>query len=426
MSGNDLLDQLAGGNAGAGTGAAEADGGLASVLPAVATWSSHGNGAPGVEGIYMGEGRNISAIGQRNTRSRNPRYNAAVVEAAQLYKRVLGGNRWAALQFSEAMSTSDFPLLFGDILSRQILGYYSVIPVQWEWTARRSRVPDFRTVKRFAVDGAELPLDMVPELTGYPAAALTELSYEYKVAKHGRRVPMSWETRINDDLDAFSRMPQRLARAARFSEEKFATELYVGVGGPNAVFFTVGHANIITGNPALSVPGLEAALTAMASQRDVEGNPIFVDGFVLEVPPSLEVRANNIVNAIEIRSANGGGDGTGNDQLTVKNWLSGRLRVKVNPWLPIIDGTANDNSTWYVWANPNNDSRPAMEIGFLTGHEQPEMFMKSPNSIRVGGGDADVMAGDFDSDAIEWKVRHVYGGTLMDYRMGVVSNGTGI
>lgn len=379
--------------------------------------------APGERAMYAGEGRSVSAARQRN--NSNPKYNSLFLEAARLYERVLSGNRWAGQQFLEAMTTSDFPLLFGDVLERQLLGWYQTKAVNWQMTTRRSRVRDFRAVKRFTVDGARGVLDRVAEQAEYPAAALDEGSYEYSVAKYGRRIPFSWEAMINDDLDALSDMPERLALSARRTEERFQTDLFVNSGGPDSTFFSVGHANLVTGNPALNITGLQAAITQLNQQTDVDGAPIYIGEYVLEVPPALEVVANNLMNAIQIFAADGGGDGTGNNQLQVNNWLSGRLKIKVNPWLPIVDTSGTKNSTWYIWASPG-EGRPAMEMGFLIGHESPEMFMKSPNAVRIGGGGlVDTMAGDFDSDSLEYKVRHVLGGTLMDYRMAVVSTGAG-
>lgn len=393
---------------------------MADALPAVGGSFSRSN----PYAAESGQGFTSTATFARRNTS-NPRYNALLLEAMQLHNRVLSGDRRARIDFSEAMTRSDFPLLFGDILQRQLLGYYTTQPLQWDMTARRGRVPDFRTVKRFTMDGAEGVLDSVAEQGEYPAATLTEGDYEYAVAKRGRRIHLSWETLINDDLDAFSRIPERLALSARRTEEHFATSLYVGAGGPNSTFFSAGNANIVTGNPALNITGLQAGMEQLNNQTDTDGGPIYVEQVVLEVPPSLEVVANNLINAIEIIAANGGGDGTGNDQLRVTNWLAGRMRIMVNPWLRIIDATANDDTTWYLWASPNA-GRPAKEVGFLTGHERPELFMKSPNALRIGGGLIDPMDGDFDTDSIEWKIRHVIGGTLMDPKMAVVSNGTGV
>lgn len=381
-----------------------------------------GNWSPSAP--FANEGTNLTRVSRQRQRRSTPQYNAMFLEAARLHERVIAGDRYARLQFSEAMTTSDFPLLFGDILSRQLLGYYSVLPVQWDMTARRGRVNDFRVVKRFTVDGAEGVLTRVAEQAEYPAASLTEGKYEYQVQKYGRRIPLSWEAIINDDLDSFARIPERLALAARRTEEHFATSLYVGTGGPDSTYFSVGNANILTSNPVLNIGNLQAAITQMNNQVDDDGAPIYIGQYVLEVPPSLEVVANNLVNAIQVLAANGGGDGTGNDQLTVSNWLSGRLRVFVNPWLRILDGTANDATTWYLWASPG-EGRPAKEVGFLAGHEAPQLFMKSPNATRVGGGLIDPMDGDFDTDSVEWKTRMVIGGVLMDPKMALVSNGSG-
>jgi hypothetical protein len=386
-----------------------------------ARWSA--DKAPSPQGIYAGEGRSIGGTRARN--NGNPKYNTLFLEAARLYERVLSGNRYAGQQFVEAMTTSDFPLLFGDVLERQLLGFYQTRAVNWQLTTRRSRVRDFRTVKRFTTDGARGVLPRVAEMANYPAVSVTEDSYEYNVAKYGQRVPFSWEAMINDDLDALADMPQRLALGARRTEERFQTDLFVNSTGPDATFFSVGNDNIVSSNPALSITGLQDAIELLNNKTDADGAPIYIGEYVLEVPPALEVVANNLVNAVQIWAADGGGDGTGQNQLQVNNWLAGRLKIKVNPWLPIVDVSANKNTTWYVFASPG-EARPAMEMGFLIGHETPEMFMKAPNALRIGGGGmVDPMAGDYDSDGLEYKIRHVLGGTLMDPKMAVASNGSG-
>src|SRR5690606_31823590 len=258
--------------------------------------------------------------------------------------------------------------------------------------------------------------------------------YQYAVKKYGRRLPITWEALVNDDLDALADLPNRLANAARFSEERFATSLYASSTGPNASFFSSGNKNKLTVSDvqavggagftttALNVTSLQAAFTLLASQTDVDGNPIFVDRVYLVVPPALDVTASNIINATEILAATGGGDGTGNDQLRTANWMRNRITKVVNPWLPVID-TTTGNSAWYLFADPNV-GRPAMEIGFLVGHEAPELFQKSPNAVRVGGGTVNPRDGDFDTDSIDTKVRHVFGGTLMDPKSAVAATGT--
>jgi hypothetical protein len=271
-------------------------------------------------------------------------------------------------------------------------------------------------------------LPAVAELEEYSAASLTDGSYSYSVGKYGRRVPISWETMVNDDLNAFRTLPQRLALAAARSESKFATGLYVDANGPHATLYSAGNKNQVkiangasSDNPALSIGALQDALIVLSKMVDADGEPIVIETIELVVPPALEVTAQNILNATELWLNTAGG--LANQQLHVVNWMKNRLRLNVDPYIPVVAGTANGNTSWFLFANPA-ESRPAIEIGFLRGHEAPELFMKAPNAQRISGG-VDPMAGDFDTDSFEYKVRHVFGGTRMDPKATVASNGSG-
>lgn len=376
--------------------------------------------------LFAGDGMRVSAI------RRSPTYERDFDEVTALYEAVLRGNRYAAVRFSESMSRADFSYLFGDIIDRQMLAVYQTTPVQWDQVARRGRVRDFRAVKRFTLDGGNDRLAQVPELGPYPTRAVADGKYEYAVKKYGGEIPISWETLVNDDLDALQDLPERLALGARRTEEYFATSLYATSTGPDSTFFSNAHLNKInatvggTGvptNPALSIQGMQYAMQIMAQQVDSTGNPIYVSGVTLVVPPALEVVAMNIINATQIYAGAGGGDGTGNDQLLVNNWMRNKVKVFVNPWLPIID-TTTGNSAWYVFADPSV-GRPAAEVGFLNGHEAPELRIKSSDSVRLGGGVISPEDGDFEMDAIRYRVRYVLGGTQMDHKSAVASTGTG-
>ncbi len=370
--------------------------------------------------------RESSGMRRANRTRRNPadqhRWNQRVLEATRLYNRARTGNRHDLADFSEAMTTSDFPLLMGDVLDRALVAKYQTWPSVWPMVAKRGTVRDFRTVKRFKVDGGGAVLTKVQQRSEYPETRLTEGYYSYAVAKYGKRIPIDWEMLINDDLDAFRDLPNTLAEAARQTEEKFVTDLFVNSTGPDPTFFASGNANLVTGNPALSVSGLQTAFTTLNSHTDTDGNPIYIDGAVLMIPPALEVTAENILNATQLLAATGGGNGSGNDQLTVANWMRNRLTLAVNPWLPLVN-TTSGSTAWYLFANPSN-GRPAMEVGFLRGNETPSLYVKAPDSMRIGGGLAPVEDGDFDSDGIQYKVRHVLGGTLMDPYMAAASDGT--
>lgn len=371
---------------------------------------------------WAGEGRNVSRAQSRI----DPRtYQRKLYETAKFMHRFYRGMIPRA-KFQEAMSTSDFPLLFGDVLDRQALGAYQEWQPVYRNIAKIGTVPDFRTVKRFTMDGAEGVLLAVAQGDTYKASVLTEGRYTYSVAKYGRRLPFTWEAIINDDLDLLKDAPARFARAARRSEEKFAAGLYCTSTGPDSTFFSNTHKNIVnttngasTTNPALSITGLQDAFTVLMNALDADSEPIVIEMVVLEVPPALMVTAQNILNATQIIV----GADSASQRLVTSNWMKSRMKLVVNPYLPIID-TTRGATAWYLWADPGV-GRPAMEIGFLRGYEQPQLFMKSPNAVRVGGGNIDQMGGSFEDDTIDYKIRHVFGGTMLDYRMAVASNGSG-
>lgn len=366
-----------------------------------------------VQRLFGNEGRGV-----RSMRREDPRYQRSLNEAASLYSQVLSGRKPMHL-LQEAMSTSDFPLLFGDIIDRQLLGVYQTWPVTWSTFARKGTRRDFRTASLFTLDGAEGALSKVPQGSPYPEGKVNEGRYQYKVEKFGRQLPFLWEIFVNDDLDALRDMPNRLAIAARVTEERLATELFVDSTGPDSTFFASGNKNLAASGTDLTADTLAAGLTAMWTQVDTDGNPIFTGKVRLVVPPQLTIKARNIVNASSIVTAPGATSGM---QLVTENWAKGEVaEVVTNPWLPIVD-TTNGDAAWYLFADPGI-GRPALEVGFLRGHESPELFMKSPNATRIGGGTVGAEDGDFDTDSIAYKVRHVVGGTLLDPKAAYANPG---
>lgn len=430
--------------------------------------SDNGRAGATFEGTLLESENDLSERGRTPVRPRNtPQYRETFNEVRKLYDRVLSGDRWASLKFQEAMTMSDFAGYFGDVLARSVLAAYAETPYTWDTYAKRATIRDFRQAKIFRFDRGASVLDgpILPnsygargsgptglqELTEYPQRFRVATNYTDQLYKFGARMDYAWETLVNDDLDALKDTPALFGRAARRTQEKRATALFCGAGGPNSAYFSTANANVITNsagqfqfvgtnNPPLSVTALAWAMQILAMQLDLDGEPISIESYTLVVPPALDITARNIVNATQIWANDQGGTvgsvGSGAtlsdysaQRLITENWAQGRVKPVVNYYLPIVN-TTNGNTAWYLFASPSN-GRPAMQLSFLAGHEMPEMFMKSPNSVMIGenstapGGPANPLDGDFDFDSVMYKVRLVLGGTLLDPKMGVVSNGSG-
>jgi hypothetical protein len=357
-------------------------------------------------------------------RSANPQYLSQLAETASLVGRAFEGDRRAMLTIQESLTTSDFPKLFGDVLDRELMAQYAQIQPIWPGFARRTIVRDFRPKHWLDLLGGRAVLDSVKERGEYPARNLTEGDYTLTVGKYGARLPLTWEMIVNDDLDSFRSAPERLAQAARDTEDRLATGLIAGATGPNSTFFTSAPATTsgvaaAVGTVALTVDNLAAALSTVSSRKDSDGRPIVINSAVLMVPPSLKVAANNILNATLIRFRNTTGSsstvpaGTSTQDMEVGNWLSGEVSVMVNPWLPVIDTSAGSAKSWYLLPGPEI-ARPALTMGFLRGFETPDLRVKADTGMRVGGGIVPAEEGSFDADDIQYRIRHVTGGTTLD------------
>lgn len=323
------------------------------------------------------------------------------------------------IRVTESMTTSDFPYLTGDVLDRMLLARYREFPSPWRQFVKVTTLRDFRTVDRYAADGLESPWNDVPERAEIEYGAMSETRYQYAPSKYAKGAKLSWEQIMNDDLGAFSEIPDRLARGGARTLNKFVTGLYVDSTGPHASLYDAAYSNVVTGNPALSVTALGTAFGILGGQTDSGGDPIYVEEAVLVVPPTLRVTAQNIMNQIMVEST----AGETNRTVVVNNWIVGNLQMVVDPYIPIVASSSNGSTSWFLFANPAL-GRPALEVGFLRGFAEPVLYQKLANTARVGGG-IDQMAGDFGTMSQEYKGVIAFGGTRLDPKCTVASEGDG-
>lgn len=385
----------------------------------------------------------VRAARLRETTRGNPNHKVKIKEAYDFLQDVVRGKR-PTWQLEEAMTTSDFPLLFGDILQREVLGNYAAYPVSWPAYVRRRTLPDAtRQARRFTYDGLDSHMDTTnvkPDGTAGKEDAMTEGGYLVGPLKvYERIVSINWKVMLADDLGAFNDIPGRLAMAARRTEEWLVAQLLADSAGPHASFFTSGNKNQVivangaaSANPVLSVQGLYDAMKVWNSMvNPITGEPIVVNGSVLVLPRELEIIAASIFNAltIETNAAGFGASLTGlantsgiETSLVMNNWITNGLTRAVNPYLSTVN-TTNGTTAWYIVADPNKN-RPALELDFLQGEEAPILLRQRTDAERIGGGAAD-MFGSFETGEIRFKVMHPLSASQLDYHGAISSEGDG-
>lgn len=325
----------------------------------------------------------------------------------------------------EALTTSDFPYLFGDVLDRQVLAAYKGVDPVWKAFVRMGTVPRiFPQIGgyRFAMTGGDQHLEEVPEKSEYFASDRNETRYPCYVKKYGRQFDISWEAMINDDLGALKDTPTRFAMAAVRTEHRLVTGTYAHDSGGGAThaasgqLFSTAAGEVNESAALLTINNLEAAVAAMQAFLDANGEPIMNRPKFLVVPPGLEFTARQILTS------------------AVKMWLAPDtlpaavtpypmtnvisqygLTLVVDPYLPVMDPTAaNGLTAWYLFAAPVDIA--AMECDYLVGHERPEICMKASDKVDIGGGAIGAMAGDFATDNVFYRVREIFGCNKLDWR----------
>jgi hypothetical protein len=336
-------------------------------------------------------------------------------------------------KMEEAVGTADFPYLFTYILDRKLEAEYAIPddPLYSVFDYMKvGSVLDFNLVRREKVVSKSRMLTKVPPRGEYPPDKPTNCRYEYQVEKYGKRFDIDFEAVINDSLGAFSTIPSDMAVAARDTETYQATSLFVDSAGPNALLFSdsgitdCGQDVINQGALELSITNLEKTIALMKTQTDPSGKRMRIRPKYLVVPPELETTARGILTSAFKTYIPDSAAAATVALPTVNTLPQSGLQLRVNDWIGSIDDSGDDDTTWYLFADPKVPGGAAVEFGRMRGHEAPEIVMKASNKVRVsGGGPVSPMEGDFESDAISYRVRDIMGGTQVNPRMAYAQVG---
>lgn len=292
-------------------------------------------------------------------------------------------------------STSDFPILLAGVNRQILLANYSAVSDTWRRLCTVGSVSDFREYKRLRM-GTIGNLDTVLENEEYQNKKLTDADKEsVQIKKKGNLINISREMIINDDLNAFARLPAMMGRAAARGIEKDLYDLFAlnsGDGptmGDGKALFHVDHGNIAGTPAAPTVTSVDAARILMAAQKDKDGNDF------LDLRPAIALSGMSLGSTLRVLNQSQY-DPNQSNKLQYPNVVAGLFK-------DVIDTNRLTGTPWYVFADPAEE--PVFEVSFLDGVQEP--YMESEP--------------EFKTDGITWKVRHEYGVGAIGYK-GAVKN----
>lgn len=281
-------------------------------------------------------------------------------------------------------TTSDFPVILGDVANRVLREAYQAAPATLRAAAKQTSARDFRLKTSVAL-GEAPTLEKVNEHGEYSSGTMAEARERYAIDTFGRIIGISRKALINDDLSAFTDLAGRFGTASADFEAQFLVDLLTAGSGLGPLMddgqrlFHSTHGNVAASGAVLSATTLSAARLAMRRQKGLSGRAIGVQPKFLIVPPELETAAEQVLGAVNATTV---------DDV---NPFGGKLSL-------LVEARLVSPTRWYVAADPA--TVPGLEFAYLQGNEGPV------TETRNG----------FEVDGVEVKVRLDYGAGFVDHR----------
>lgn len=278
-------------------------------------------------------------------------------------------------------STSDFPAILGNTVNRVLRAAYQQEQRTFTAWCRQSILPDFREAARAQL--SESPkFQQIKEGGEYKVLAFGDSAEKYSLAKSGGIVPVTWETLINDDLDAFNRLPMALAAEAAATESDIVYGILMNNPkmNDNKALFHVDHGNLAAAGAGIDVPTLTAGRAAIRKQTGLRGRKLNLAPEVLLVGPDLEGDANKYTSSQFVAAK------------------SVDVNPEFNRSLEVVVEQRIEGNPWFLTCRPGRID--TIEYAYLEGEEG--LYTEQRSGFYV--------------DGLEVKARHCFGAKAIDWR----------
>ncbi len=286
--------------------------------------------------------------------------------------------------------TSDFPLVLAAVSNKFLRNTYEAAPRTFLPFTRVRTVADFKNINVIALGDAPRFLP-VPEGGEIKFGTMGEDSAVYAVASFGRALTVSRRMLVNDDMDAFSRLPQAFGRAAADLEGDTVYPILTGnfamrTGGNLFQTGAVRGANLAATGTAITVDTVGVGEAVMMNQRGIGPDGTATGGSPLNIRPAFIITGT--ARSVQARQL-------------VASTIVPNQTASVNPFAgqlqPIVDSRV-PNNMWFLAADYN--AVDTLEIAYLEGAVGPTVS-QFPEVTR---------------DGIVMRALHDFGASAIDYR----------
>lgn len=302
-------------------------------------------------------------------------------------------------------STSDFPFVLANVANKTLRAAYEQSPQTFRPFTRITSVPDFKAVSRVQL-GEAPALERVNEHGEFERGTIAEGREQYAIATYGKVVGITRQVIINDDLSAFTRVPQAFGFQAANLESDLVWAQIVSnpVMGDGQTLFHSTHGNVMTPG-GINADNVAAGFELMRLQKGLDGRTLLniMPSFIL-APVATQMRLSQFLGSISPSQTS--------------NVVPEYIRTVTPIIEPRLDGgftnpatgaaVAGSRFNWFLAAAPGMVD--TVELAYLEGNQGVY------TETRTG----------FDVDGVEVKVRLDAGSKVIDWRAFARNLATGL
>ena len=309
-------------------------------------------------------------------------------------------------RLQEVMNTDDLPVILGGSIDTHVYQAFEAVSENWRIPFRTATYTRFAEQKVAVISDLETDdqqgnrtisgtLPMVPEGGMYDDARVSE-EYEYaNLETYGAVFQITRKMLINDYLSAMRMVPAAMGTAAGRTINKHFAEVLeesasITTSGmvmrdSSRLFNTVAPANSLinmwTAAQPLNRANLIAAMVYFKNLTTPQGRAMNLKPKYLIVPSDLQYQAEYLTEPGS-RLVVGGSTALEPDST-----------VPLSTLTPVFLEELTSDKDWYLAADPAEFR--TVEIGFLNGREEPELFQQSSVNLDLHS-----------SDGVQYKIRH--------------------
>lgn len=298
--------------------------------------------------------------------------------------------------------SDDFQNILLDAINKSLSSGYRDAPQIWKMFTARKVMGDFRPHYVIKM-GQSGHLPEVLEGEAFPNFAPGDNKETITLKTHGKIICLTRQSIINDDLDAFHRLPSDHARAwARTIDRLMIYVLLRNADLEDGIaLFHADHNNLQSGLGAPSTVSIMRATlkkmsTLLTQQLDLDGES------PLSLPPVLVITGTT--HQWTLKEALKEVDRTTeNTDVALREM---QLAIGIDPYIDLSNAKAGITGTpdsTYMFANPQDN--PVVEAGFLDGNDAPRLEQEK----------------GFDIDGVKLKVAGDVAAAATDFRGAVKS-----